>query len=321
MIFEHPQALKRRISEVTRREAPSRVDIFEDTSEFMSINAGSVLRLDGNDYLVLGEAREGRFGIDEQPKFWVKISIDLTTGVRKIIKLVFHETFNSRIGAAVFRCLRSPEKEAAVLQKMRGHPNFMHGQSVRDAGGNLVRIIDFIAGPSLYDYLRRQEMSHEVYYHQKLPKIMQPVIECVEAIGYLHKQGLHHGDIRADHLIINDESDTYVWIDFDYEVNNLTYDLFCLGNVLQQVIGKGRHSLHDIRLRPSDYPGFNGTLVSSDMSLKFKYRVANLRKLYPYVSADLNELLMRFSVGATDPYNSVESLLKDLHLLFPSRKC
>jgi len=318
MIFEHPQALRRRIGEVTGREAPSRVSIFEDTSEFMSVNAGSVLRLDGNDYLVLGEAREGRFGIDEQPKFWVKVSIDLTTGVRKIIKLVFHETFNSRIGAAVFRCLRSPEKEAAVLQEMRGHPNFMQGQSVRDAGGNLVRVIDFIAGPSLYEYLRRQEMSHEAYYRQNLPKIMQPVIECVEAIVHLHKQGLHHGDIRADHLIINDKSDTYVWIDFDYEVSNLNYDLFCLGNVLQQVIGKGRHSLHDIRLRPSDYPGFNGTLVSSDMSLKFQYRVANLRKLYPYISADLNELLMRFSVGATDPYNSVESLLKDLRLLFPS---
>jgi len=86
-------------------------------------------------------------------------------------------------------------------------------------------------------------------------------------------------------------------------------------------MGKGRHSLHDIRLRPSDYPGFNGTLVSNDMSLKFQHRVANLRKLYPYISAALNELLMRFSVGVTDPYDSVESLLKDLRLLFPSGRC
>ena len=320
MIFEHSRALRRRIGEVTRQKAPSKVNIFEDMSEFMSIDAGGVLRLAGNDYLVLGQAREGRFGIDEQPKFWVKSSIDLTTGVRKIIKLVFREAFNSRIGAAVFRCLRSPEKEATVLQKMRGHPNFMHGQSVRDAVGNLVRIIDFVAGPALYRYLRRYEMSHEAYYHQKLPKIMQSVIECVEAIAHLHKQGLHHGDIRADHLIIKNKS-TYVWIDFDCEVSNLDYDLFCLGNILQQVVGKGRHSLHDIRLRPSDYPGFNGTLVSSDMSLMFQHRVANLRKLYPYISATLNELLMRFSVGATDPYSSVEILLEDLRLLFPSGRC
>jgi len=316
MIFEHPRALRRRIGELTKREVPSKLNIFEDTSEFMSIDAGDILRLAGNDYLVTGQAREGRFGIDEQPKFWVKSSIDLTTGARKIIKMLFLETFNSRIGATVFQCFRSPEKEATILRKMREHPNFMHGQSVRDAVGNLVRIIDFISGPSLYAYLRRQKMSHEAYYRQKLPKIMQLVIECFEAITHLHKQGLHHGDIRADHIIIKSKTDTYVWIDFDYEVSNLNYDLFCLGNVLQQVVGKGRHSLDDIRLRPSDYPDFNNTLTSSDMSLMFRHRVTNLRKLYPHISGALNEILMRFSFGATDPYKNVDSLLEDLRLLF-----
>jgi hypothetical protein len=44
-----------------------------------------VLRRAGNDYLVAGNAREGRFGIDEQPKFWVKSAIELKTGVRKCI--------------------------------------------------------------------------------------------------------------------------------------------------------------------------------------------------------------------------------------------
>lgn len=317
MIFEQPSVLRRRISEVTSREVPSKLNIFDDTSKFMSIDAGDILRLSGNDYFVLGHALEGRFGIDEQPKYWVKTSIDLTTGAKKIIKMVFHETFNSRIGKTMFRCLRSPEKEAAVLREMHQHPNFMHGHSVHDAAGNIVRIIDFISGPSLYTYLRDQKMSHDEYYHQELSKVMQLSIKCIEAIAHLHKQGLHHGDIRADHIIINNETDTYVWIDFDYEVNDL-YDVFCLGNVLQQVVGKGRHSLDDIRLQPSNYPGFNSTLNSSDMSMTRRHRVANLRKLYPYISEALNKILMRFSVGSTDPYKKVDSLLEDLRLLFPS---
>lgn len=318
MIFEQPSALRRRISEVTNREGSSKLTVFEDTSEFMSIDAGDILRLAGNDYLVMGHAREGRFGIDEQIKFWVKTSIDLTTGAKKIIKMVFREAFNSRIGETVFRCLRSPEKESAILRKMRGHPNFMHGQPVHDAAGNLVRIIDFISGHSLYDYLREQKMSHEEYYRQELSKVMQLFIKCIEAIAHLHKQGLHHGDIRADHIIIKNKMDTYVWIDFDYEVDYLNYDLFCLGNVLQQVVGKGRHSLDDIRLRPSNYPYFNNTLAPNDMSLMFRHRVTNLRKLYPYISEALNEILMRFSAGATDFYKSVNSLLRDLCFLFPS---
>jgi serine/threonine protein kinase len=321
MILEHPQTLRKRIAEVTNREAPIEINILEDTSEFMSIATGDVVRLAGNDYLVTGHAREGRFGIDEQPKFWVKKAVDLTTGARKIIKMVFLETFNSQIGATVFHCIRSPEKESEILRKMHEHPNFMHGQSVRDAAGNLVRIIDFISGPSLYDYLRRQNLSHETYYRQNLPKIMKMLIECIEAIAHLHKQGLNHGDIRADHIIINNQTDTYVWIDFDYDVSNLNYDVFCLGNVLQQAVGKGRHSLYDLRLRPSDYPDFKNTLTSNDMSLMFRHRVANLRKLYPYISETLNDILMRFSVGALDPYKNVDSLLEDLRFIFPSGRC
>jgi tRNA A-37 threonylcarbamoyl transferase component Bud32 len=321
MIFKNPQALRERIAEVTGREAPGKIDIFEDTSAFMSINVGDVVRLAGSDYLITAHAREGRFGIDEQPKFWVKKAVDLGTGQRKIIKMVFRETFNSKIGEVVFRCLRSPEKESEILQKIHEHPNFMHGESVRDAAGNLVRVIDFISGPSLYDYLRRQNVSHEAYYRQNLSTIMQLLIACIEGIAHLHKQGLHHGDIRADHIIINSQTGAYVWIDFDFEVGSLNYDVFGLGNVLLQAVGKGRHSLYDIRLRPSDYPDFKNTLISNDMSLMFRHRIANLRKLYPYISEALNEILMRFSVGAADPYENVDGLLEDLRFLFPFDRC
>ena len=101
----------------------------------------------------------------------------------------------------------------------------------------------------------------------------------------------------------------------------MKYDLFCLGNVLQQAVGKGRHSLADIRYKPSDYPDYKNTLALADMSLMFRHRVTNLRKLYPHISEALNEILMRFSVGATDYYNNVDSLLEDLCVLFPAENC
>ncbi len=317
MIFRNPQALKERITEVTKRPADSNITIFEDTSAFMSIDTGNVLRLDGNDYLVLGHAREGRFGLDEQPKFWVKTVIDLTTGERKIVKLVFHETFNSRIGSTVVTFVRSPQKESEILQRMRGHPHFMQGKPVSDAIGNPVRIIDFIFGPSLYEYLRRLDMPHEAYYRQIFFKLIRPVIDCIDAIAQLHQQGMHHGDIRADHILLKGQMNDYVWIDFDYEVDHPDYDLLCLGNILLQVAGKGRHSLYDIDLRPSVYPGVIDTLTQSDMSLMFRHRVANLRKLFPHISAALNDILMRFSTGSTEPYCDVNTLLADLRALFP----
>lgn len=316
MIFENSGPLRKRISEVAGRSVDGGIQVFEDTSPFMSIQPGSVIRLAGNDYFVMGEAREGRFGLDEEPKFWVKRTIDLTTGKRKIIKLIFDESFQSRVGSAVFRCSRNRPKEAEILSAMKGHPNFMQGESVLDLAGNLVLIIDFIPGPSLYDHLRRLPMPHAVYYRQVLPNLMESLIGSMAAISRIHRHGLHHGDIRADHIILKNGSDIFVWIDFDYETSRPDYDLLCLGNVLNQVVGKGRHSLYDIRLRPEEYPDFHDSLTLKDMSQMFHHRVANLRKLFPYISVDLNTILMRFSFGSADPYPDVDTLVSDLLKVF-----
>jgi serine/threonine protein kinase len=315
MIFKDPNDLRQRISKLTMRDI-HKPKIFSDTSAFMSIDTGSVLRIGGNDFLVLGTAREGRFGIDEQPKFWVKKTIDLTTGERKILKLQFDESFSGRIGTTVFNCTRNSEKESAILQRMKGHPNFMQGTSVRDSMGNLVRIIDIIPGSSLYENLRRLDMPHEVYYRDFLSEVIQKFIGSIEAIVQLHQNGFHHGDIRADHILINKDKGDYVWIDFDYEVSYPDYDLFCLGNILHQVVGKGRHSLHDVTLRPSEYPDFKETLSWKDMSLMFPHRVANLQKLFPYISEELNDILIHFSAGGNNRYHAIEALLTDLRKLF-----
>jgi serine/threonine protein kinase len=318
MIFEDPERLQQRIAEMSGRQLNKKPKVFEDTSAFMSIDGGDVMRLGGNDYLVLGNAREGRFGIDDQPKYWVKTAVDLFTGDRKVIKLVFDEAFTCRIGAEAFDCGRSAKKEAEVLRIMRHDPYFMQGESVYDTAGNLVRIIEFIPGPSLYERLRQIDIPHREYVRTLFPGMMRQLIDGVEAIARLHRMGLFHGDIRADHLLSDKHTDFYVWIDFDYEVANPHYDLYCLGNVLLQVAGKGRHSTHDINMKPLKYPDFKETLNSSDMSLMFPHRVANLAKLFPYLSTDLNKILMRFSLENIDRYPDVDTLLSDLHSLFPS---
>ena len=318
MIFQEPGALRQRITEISGRPAREKPQVYEDTSAFMSIDGGDVLRIAGNDFLVLGNAREGRFGIDDQPKFWVKSAIDLTNGNRKIIKLVFEESFTGHIGAEIFQCTRSAKKESAVLEAVRGHPFFMQGESVPDSAGNLVRILDFIPGLSLYEFLRQIDMSHQEYYHNKFPGMIQSIIQGIEAVAQLHRKGLYHGDIRADHLLIERPTNTYKWIDFDYLISHPYYDIYCLGNVLLQVVGKGRHSTHDLRLQPVNYPDFKGELISSDMSRMFPHRVANLRKLFPYLPTDLNEILMRFAVENSDPYRDVDTFLSELRSLFPS---
>jgi hypothetical protein len=239
VIFENPAELKERIESLSGRRVYREPDIAEDTSSYMSILGGSVLRLGGNDFFVLGDTWEGRFGIDDQPKFWVKYAVDLTTGEKKIVKLVFSEEFETEFGFIKVRHRRSPEKESGIIELVRDNPRFMQGYTVPDSVGNQVRVIDFIRGKSLYVTLRTLDMPHEEYFHEHLPGVMKELIACIEALAALHAQEQHHGDVRTDHILIERHSGHFIWIDFDYSVNFSDYDIWSMGNVITFVVGKG----------------------------------------------------------------------------------
>ena len=126
----------REFAGIVLREAPR---ILQDTSNFFAIDRGDVLDLDGTLYVVCGNEFEGRFGIDEQPKYWVKRAISLISGSTHIVKMVFNESLSTSVGGEQFECMRSASKEVQVLEAVGNHPNFMHGKGVVDASGNLVR--------------------------------------------------------------------------------------------------------------------------------------------------------------------------------------
>lgn len=318
MIFANPAELRDRIEELSGRTVYGAVQVYEDTSPFMSICGGTVIRLAGRDYFVLGDTTEGRFGIDEQPKFWVKYAIDLTDGAHKIIKLVFHEQFSTRLDRFTIVCLRSPSKESAFLQLVQGDPRFMQGFTVTDPAGNQVRIIDRVRGRSLFNHLTHLKLDHERYYFEQLPQVMHQLIPAIEAMARVHQHGLRHGDIRNDHILVDASAGGYVWIDFDYEVNFSDYDTWCMGNIIAFAVGKGSHTFHRIRHEPQHYPHLTGSLAENDGFVLYRNRVANLRKLFPYISQELNDILMRFSVGTTSFYTDLGSEVRDLRALFPS---
>ncbi len=137
------------VSRVGERKAPSSFRVITDTTNFMQVDYGDVALLAGRPYLIRNNEREGRFGLDDEPKYWVKRSIDLISGETKVIKLGFLEEFQSRVGPMTFNFFRSPRKEATVLDLVRGDSRFMQGFSVPDEAGNTVRIIDYIVGKAL----------------------------------------------------------------------------------------------------------------------------------------------------------------------------
>jgi hypothetical protein len=312
MIFENPALLKERIESVAQRRVYGTVRVIDDTTNYMSIEGGMVLRLEGNDYFIRSNARESRFGISDQPKFWVKYAIDLADGSRKILKLVFHERFTTPLGPLTVRCIRMPEKESRVLEFVRGDRRFMQGRTVRDAVGNNVRVIDFIPGDSLFSHIALLDQPHEVYFRRTLPGILRKLVGSIQGLHHLHQHDLQHGDVRNDHILVEDQTGDFRWIDFDYAANYLDYDIWSVGNLLTYAVGKGIRTCHDAKHLLDGQGGSSPAVCAEDALLFFRYRLANLRKLYPYVPKDLNALLMRFSAATQSFYQDCGEIARDL---------
>jgi len=303
--------LRDRIRELTGWPYVDIPRILTDTSNWMNITRGDILRLEGQDFVIKGNRHETRFGIGEQPKYWVFSAIDMETGHQKILKMVFDEDFMAHIGIFKIHCYRSPEKEARVLEIVRDDDRFMQGYSLEDDKGNNVRVIEFIRGDTFFNYIHLLEKSHERYFHEDLPQILHKLVDSITAIELLHKYGTCHGDIRNDHIIIEKGSGKYRWIDFDLNQNVSDFDMWSMGNIISYAAGKGINSFQQVMRAKNFSDDIIENLRPADASAFYEYRIMNLKKLYPYIPDSLNDILLHFTIKPRDYYLNIRQLLDD----------
>lgn len=292
--------------------------IVTDTTDFMSIDYGDVIFLDGIHYLVTKNLSERRFGL-EDPKYWVKRCKELETGIQRIIKLEFYESFEVSIGKLNSTCYRSPRKESRILAMTEGDKRFMQGKTVMDEMGNCVRILDIIYGTELDIVLDRLTMSHEEYFNTVFPDYFAQFIGAVRAIEHLHHNHEQHGDIRRDHLLIESSTRDWRWIDFDYTFglreNPFALDLFGLGSILLLLVGQREITAQQLAVVKNSPVG-SSAITKEDMALAMPYRLANIQKKYPYIPDALNNICMHFSAKNSVFYSSVAEFVSALVTCF-----
>jgi serine/threonine protein kinase len=291
---------------------PKYFSIHEDSTDWMNIKRGDILRLDNKDFIIRGNMRETRFGIDEQPKMWVFSAIDLDTGNEKILKTEFKEEFFAHIGILKIKCYRSWDKESDVLTAIKGNERFMQGFTLRDANNKNVRVLEYIKGTTFFNYIPSINKNHEKYYYEDLPAILRNLVGSVNAIADLHDLGFIHGDIRNDHIIIESKTGIYRWIDFDLKQDVTDFDMWSIGNIISFAIAKGIITFDQIFKSRKYDEKVKNSLKQDDGSAFYKYRIINLKKIFPYIDDDLNELLMHFSISPSSYYLTIVELLTDL---------
>lgn len=289
--------------------------VVTNTTNIFGIDTGDEIVLGSRRFKVTGHAYEQRFGI-EDPKFWVKRVVDCDTGEKKLAKLAFYESFNTVLAGAKIKCFRDPEKEGNILEMVRHNPHFMQGEVLYDEKGNNIRVLDIVPGSNLFVHLGSIRVPYKTYFTTILPGLFKNLIRSFEAIRLLHASGFRHGDIRSDHIIIDDRTGTFVWIDFDYDFtapeNIFSLDIFGLGNVLMYVVGMGFHNFYNIKNDKYTYGDLLDKLEPADFSLLDKQRLVNIRKLYPQIPETMNNILMHFSREADVYYEIVEEIIEDM---------
>jgi len=299
------------------RSLRRRPRLFSDTSDFSNIDYGDVIHVDNRYFLIVGYTKEGRFGVDEQPKQWVPKVFDIETGQRYILKLVFHETYSVQFGELKITCYRSPEKEAKVIELTRGDSAFMQGYSILDEANNLVRVLDIVNGTRLDRYIYELGDNYRDYFENHLCHVLKRFLLSVQGIGLLHENGLKHGDIRRDHIYVDRDDGHFCWIDFDYDFylpeRPFALDLIGLGNVLLFLVGKKAFRPNSILSDPEFGERVFNTLTEEDLALLSQDRVFNLQKIYPYIPSPINDILLHFSVGTKVMYDEVEEFYEDLY--------
>jgi hypothetical protein len=161
------------------------------------------------------------------------------------------------------------------------------------------------------------KMDHKTYFYEILPGVLKKTVKAFEAIRFLHANGYKHGDIRNDHIIVEENTGNYVWIDFDYDFstseNPFSLDIFGMGNILLNAVGKGFHNLDMIRDNRKVYGNLIDHVNKSDFSIFNKRRLMNLRKLYDYIPVPLNNMLVHFSGGAEIFYETSDEIIEELN--------
>jgi hypothetical protein len=66
---------------------PYKFRIIKDTTEFMALDKDDIILLDHIPYLILRNEKEIGFGLDNEPKYWVKRTTNLTSGKLQIVQL------------------------------------------------------------------------------------------------------------------------------------------------------------------------------------------------------------------------------------------
>lgn len=223
--------------------------------------------------------------------------------------------------------------EAQRLATLK-HPNIVAFKNYHiDEGGNIYLIMEYAEGKSLEDYIR--SVSGLIVEDRVCP-IFEPILD---AVGYAHKKGILHCDIKPANVVITKEGTPKV---LDFGISRLITkdgsaepgDNVIMGTPSymspEQVKGEHLDARSDIyslgvllhQMLTGNAPYDTTTLTEHEINMKVvKEPLPRMRTYYKYVSDKVQRIVDKATAKNPDErFQSCEEFKKELHkAIYPWR--
>jgi serine/threonine protein kinase len=123
------------------------------------------------------------------------------TGESYAVKIIhFNKNISSQLSSAI-------ERETRILKKL-DHPNIIKVIEVIQENDKVFVVMEYCEGGTLLDLILADKLKD-------LSEVKRLFHQIAEAVSYLHRLGIAHGDIKPDNIVLTAEGDTKL-IDFGY---------------------------------------------------------------------------------------------------------
>ncbi|BBM86565.1 FHA domain-containing serine/threonine-protein kinase [Candidatus Uabimicrobium amorphum] len=113
--------------------------------------------------------------------------------------------------------IESFEQEARTLAQCN-HPNIVQVYDVGRDHQNPYIVMEFVNGPDICEYVEEQRAQKDAKHLQKI--ICSHMLSIIDAISYLHKNGIYHQDIKPKNILVSLNNNCPKIVDFGLAIEN-----------------------------------------------------------------------------------------------------